>query len=44
MAYYGGLDWGGTRHAVWIIDAVGGVFDRFEVRHDAEGIAELNRR
>jgi transposase len=44
MAYYGGLDWGGTSHALCVIDAAGGVLDRCEIRHDAEGIVELIRR
>lgn len=44
MAYYGGLDWGGTGHTVCAVDAAGGIVERFEVRHDAEGIAELIRR
>lgn len=44
MAYYVGLDWGGAGHAVCIIDDAGRVIERFEVRHNAEGIAELIRR
>lgn len=43
MAYYGGLDWGGASHAVCIVDDAGGIVERFEVRHDAEGIAKLIR-
>ena len=41
MAYYGGLDWGGTGHAVCVIDATGRIVERFAIRHDAAGIAEL---
>ncbi len=41
MAYYAGVDWGGAGHAVCIIDDAGRIIERFEVRHDAEGIAEL---
>lgn len=41
---YAGLDWGGVGHAVCIIDDAGGVIERFDARHDAEGIAELLRR
>ena len=44
MAYYAGLDWGGAGHAVCIIDDAGRVVERFQARHDAEGIAELIRR
>jgi transposase len=44
MAYYAGLDWGGTAHAVCIVDDAGRVIGGFQVRHDAEGIAELTRR
>lgn len=44
MAYYAGLDWGGTGHAVCLINEAGGLIERFEVRHDAKGIAELISR
>jgi transposase len=39
-----GLDWAVHSHAVCIIDAAGGVLDRFEVAHDRDGLAELMRR
>ena len=41
MAYYAGVDSGRAGHAVCIIDDAGRIIERFEVRHDAEGIAEL---
>jgi Transposase len=41
MAYYAGVDWGGAGHAVCIIDDAGRIIERFEVRHDAEGITGL---
>jgi len=44
MGYYAGLDWGGASHAVCIINDTGRVIERFEVRHEAEGIAELTSR
>jgi hypothetical protein len=45
MAFVAGLDWGGAHHAVCVIDKVtGAVADRFEVRHDAEGLRLLARR
>lgn len=43
MACYGGVDWGGAGHAACVIDAAGNIIERFEVRHDANGIAELIR-
>ena len=44
MPYFGGLDWGGTGHAVCIVDATGAVLLSLEIRHDAAGLAELRRR
>lgn len=44
MKYFAGLDWGGTSHAVCVVDEVGKVVDRFEVAHTAAGLAELKRR
>ena len=41
---FAGLDWAVHTHAVCIIDASGGVRDRFEVAHDRQGLAELMRR
>ena len=45
MAFVVGLDWGGALHAVCVIDRdSGAVADRFEARHDAEGLRTLVRR
>lgn len=39
-----GLDWASRIHAVCVIDAHGSVVVKFEVNHDAAGLAELCRR
>jgi transposase len=39
-----GLDWGGERHAVCVVDQAGKVVDHFEVGHDAEGLASMLKR
>lgn len=44
MPFHAGLDWGGTRHAVCVLDATGAVLARFEAGHDAAGLAELLAR
>ncbi len=44
MSLFCGLDWVATLHAACIVDDAGRVADRFEVRHDATGVAELIRR
>lgn len=44
MPYTIGLDWGGSTHAVCVMDAAGTVAQRFEVAHSAEGLAELCRK
>jgi transposase len=44
MGYHAGLDWGGAVHAVCVVDEAGRIVVRFDVRHDAEGIAELIAR
>ena len=44
MPFYAGLDWGGTGHAVCVIDDTGRTVARFEARHDAAGLAELLAR
>jgi transposase len=41
MPFHGGLDWGGTSHAVCIVDGAGQVVLRFEARHDAAGLADM---
>lgn len=40
---FAGLDWASQTHAVCVIDAHGGVCERFEVAHDAPGLADLCR-
>src|SRR5574337_1949947 len=42
--FFAGLDWASQTHAVCIIDAQGNVRERFDVTHDAAGLAELRRR
>ena len=44
MPFHGGLDWGGTSHAVCIVDGAGQVVVRVEARHDAAGLADLVAR
>ena len=45
MGFRVGIDWGGTRHAVCVVDeAYGTIAARFEVAHTAAGLAELERR
>jgi transposase len=44
MPIFVGLDWGGTAHAVCVIDTAGAVLARIEVQHDAAGLAELLAR
>lgn len=41
---FAGLDWASRIHAVCVIDARGCVVLKFEVNHDAAGLAELCRR
>jgi hypothetical protein len=41
MPFFAGLDWGGTAHAVCVIDATGAPLARIEVQHDAPGLADL---
>ena len=41
---FAGLDWASRIHAVCVIDARGSVVLKFEVAHDAAGLAELRRR
>jgi transposase len=44
MRHFVGLDWGGTGHAVCVVDEGGRDVLRFAVAHTAEGLAELRRR
>ena len=42
--HFAGLDWASQSHAVCIVDPQGSIVDRFEVGHDAAGLAELRKR
>lgn len=44
MPYFAGLDWATRTHAVCVVDQQGAVVDRFDVAHDAAGLAECARR
>ena len=44
MPFHGGLDWGGTSHAVCVIDSTGQVVVRLEAKHDAAGLADMLAR
>lgn len=44
MKLFAGLDWGSSSHAVCVIDEAGKIIDRFEPKHDADGLAELKAR
>ncbi|MER9243804.1 hypothetical protein [Mesorhizobium sp. M0633] len=38
------MDWGGVSHALCVIDGVGRVIVRLDVRHDAAGLADMVAR
>jgi transposase len=42
--HFAGLDWASRTHAVCVVDQQGSVIDRFEVEHDAAGLAAFSRR
>jgi transposase len=44
MPFHGGLDWGGTSHAVCVIDGAGQVIVRIEAHHDAACLADMLAR
>jgi transposase len=44
MSIFVGLDWGGSNHAVCIVDPAGKMLDRFAVAHDRDGLADLIAR
>jgi transposase len=44
MRHFVGLDWGGTGHAVCVVDEGGRDVLRFSVAHTSDGLAELRRR
>ena len=42
--YFAGLDWASHTHSICVIDERGAIADRFEVSHDAAGLAEATRK
>jgi len=42
--YFAGLDWASRTHALCVVDERGGVVERFEIGHDAAGLADLQRQ
>jgi len=44
VKYFAGLDWGGTNHAVCVVDQTGRVVLRTEVRHNAPGLESLRQQ
>jgi transposase len=44
MPYFAGLDWGGTSHAVGVVDQTGALVLSLEVTHDAAGFAEMHKK
>jgi transposase len=44
MTIFVGLDWGGSSHAVCIVDPAGKILDHFAVAHDRDGLADLVAR
>ena len=44
MPMFVGLEWGGRRHAVCVVDGSGAVVDRFEAAHDRAGLDALLAR
>jgi transposase len=44
MTIFVGLDWGGSSHAVCIVDPAGKILDHFAVAHDRDGLANLVAR
>lgn len=43
-SYFAGLDWASRTHAMCVVDERGAVVERFEITHDAPGLADLLRR
>lgn len=44
MKLFAGLDWGGSSHAVCVVDEGGRIVERFEPQHDADGLGLLTAR
>jgi transposase len=41
---HGGVDWSWEQHAVCVVDDVGEVMDRFDVRHGRRGLEQMGSR
>ena len=41
---FAGLDWASKTHALCVVDERGATLERFDIGHDAAGLAELQRR
>lgn len=44
MSYFAGIDWGGSEHAVCVVDELGKVILAMQVAHDAQGLSSLCQR
>ena len=44
MSVFVGLDWGGSSHAICVLDGSGKILERFLVTHDLDGLADLVAR
>lgn len=44
MRLFAGLDWGGSGHAICVVDERGNIAAHFEVSHNAAGLSELRIR
>lgn len=44
MSYFAGIDWGGSTHAICVVDEVGKVILSAQVAHDARGLGSLCRQ
>jgi predicted NBD/HSP70 family sugar kinase len=44
MSYFAGIDWGGSEHAVCVVDETGKISLAMQVKHDAQGLSSLCQR
>jgi transposase len=44
MSYFAGIDWGGSEHAVCVVDELGKVILTLQFPHDAQGLSSLCQR
>ena len=44
MNYFAGIDWGGSQHALCVVDEVGKTVLALQVRHDAEGLRSIGQQ